>query len=90
MSNESTSRRPLAGLLLIGNDPIELKTKIELQLFAALKAVLLEHGDKGSLKDVRAEFYLDRYAFIDAAIHCTGDVQICQDGNNGRDLVRLK
>ena len=75
--------------ILSGREEIILTTQTELLLVAALKASLCKYGEEGGLVAVSKEFRLDRFAFTDAANHLSGDLQICMDGNNGDDLIRL-
>lgn len=84
-------REELKCKLFIGTDEIEIKTKTECILLAALKAALIVHGNKKTwLKVSNAEFEMDRFAFRDALEHHIGNVRVMQDGNNGRDIVRLE
>jgi hypothetical protein len=85
-------RKPANNLtvkLFIGKEEIPITTKTELALVAALKAILWEHGNKPTVNRAMKEFYMNRFAFIDAVQHQVGDIQIAEDGNNGRDHVRL-
>ena len=76
--------------LFSGNREIPIKTDTEALLLAALKSVLIAHGDKPTVKGASREFYMERFAFQDALGHQRGDIQVATDGNNGRDFVRLK
>jgi hypothetical protein len=80
--------------ILRGRRPVLLATETELLLAAALKSVLFQLAG-GRAPEVRSggdtivELYLDRFAFRDAIEHQVGTVQVGEDGNNGRDFVRL-
>lgn len=77
--------------LFIGTQETLIKTRTEVVLFAALKAALIAHGNKKTwLKVSKAEFEMDRFAFHSALTHHFGNVRVCEDGNNGRDIVRLE
>jgi len=76
--------------LFNGDKEIVITTPTKALLVAALKAALFAHGKAGHLKTTIREFEMDRFAFTDAATHQHGSVQILTDGNNGRDIVRLK
>lgn len=69
--------------ILSGSNAVELKTKTELLLAAALKAVLFEKGDKPTVNAAHREFYLERFSFVDSIQHRVGTIQIAEDGNNG-------
>lgn len=72
-----------------GRKEVELKTETEILLAAALKAVLFGRGDPPSVNGAYGEIYLERFSLRDAVNHLAGTVQIAEDGNNGRDFVRL-
>lgn len=75
--------------LFHGEDEVILRSGTEMILLAALKSILIHHGNDPSINYAAKEFRMHRFAMTDALDHQSGHIQIATDGNNGQDLVRL-